>query len=359
MTASSAPLPTSPAEARTVLLYAAALAVRPIEGEDVADWDNEPAWLSRPAIALRLTPLAADWANYSDSIPVRLALGRTTARRSLGSRGFLKAVRTISTASREWNQSRRRAAEEEYARLRVEEYDRATEHGRDVDVDMLREARRQVESPLAPFTPDNDCPISWRQNGSTELLRLRRDFGVEGAEVWAALLRRYDPDSDTDFEGLLAEAQSLELDTTSPIPLSWVARVEAEDWGDDDDEDPPAAPAPVVALQPEREPETPTPVPPRGKRSSLFTAPETPPLARPLFTPRREPVDPNSDESVHEMVTRMTRERAEETARLARIGAPFTGFEPRRWECLSCGNSPRYVDARPPRRCQCGGEKFI
>jgi hypothetical protein len=259
MTAYSAPAPTSQREARVVLLYLASLAARPLEDEDTSEWVDGVAWTERPAIALRLSRVAEDWTTYSASIRVRDALGRARARRSLGPRGFLKAVRTISTSSRNWNNERRQATVEEYDRIRLAEYAAAAAARRKPDSGYLREARESVERPLWDL-PDNDCPISWRQNGSTDHVRLRRDFGGDGGDLWTDLVQRYEDEENLlDFADVLAGAEVVGFDTTSPLPASWVIRVEADQWDDDewdDDEDQDDTPAVVLRAVP-----SPTPPP--------------------------------------------------------------------------------------------------
>jgi hypothetical protein len=84
-----------------------------------------------------------------------------------------------------------RATVEEYDRIRLAEYDAAAAAHREPDSGYLRKARESVEHPLWDV-PNNDCPISWRQNGSTDHVRLRRDLGVDGGDLWTDLLQRYD-----------------------------------------------------------------------------------------------------------------------------------------------------------------------
>jgi hypothetical protein len=323
----AASLPVTDHERRVALAYLASLAASPVEGhDDPEDWDpDDVLGESRPALVLRLTPVSQDWATVSGSLAVRRALRRTGSTRTLGARGFLRTVRDISTGTRADNQSRRRARLAEVERERRAHADelRGYDPGDLPNRFRLSGADRTI---LSDRTPDNECPVSHRQNSSTELVRLRRDFGLD-TEPWERLLARYTDDAPC-VEDLLADAAALGFDCTSPIPAAWVQRVEVEDWdeddeGDDEDEDRADEPEPTSA--PRALAERPT-----------FTAPSLPPMTdpHPSFVRRlfRTPAQPEPLVLTPEQASDLKQARIEERQEQDRR---------KQWACGRCGEVHR------------------
>jgi predicted Zn-ribbon and HTH transcriptional regulator len=333
----TASLPTSDAERRVVLLYLVSLAVRPVEGHDDPDeWEADDS-TSRPGLVLRLTLVATEWAASSNSLDVRRALRRTGSTRTLGARGFLNTVRDLSTGLRDHNEAARRAR-----------FDRGT------NIPGLT----QPEMRLAA----DECSVSRRQHASTELVRLRRDFGLDGSLAWETGLDFF-TDDDPGFEDLLEQATDLGFDTTSPIPSAWVQRVEPEDWDDDDDDDAPAAPtfvAPVV--EPDEAPTNRV----REPRPAFVPSPSVPFTQHEKFDrPRHVPKQP-APETVQEMYARWKREEAEKAAKTARLAKTDwrVGYRTptRQWDCASCGHYDRHAipSLTPPTVCPaCRGTVFV